>query len=87
MKGKNMITLVKHGNNEIEISNGLVPCESIFFSYSTAVAGLDDKGFYKTDKFFSKTTSKHINAWLAKNNALKNCRVIKHAEFIEKLKA
>jgi hypothetical protein len=61
MKGKKMITLVKHGNNEIELSNGLVPCESIFFAYSTAVAGLDDKGFYKTDKFFSKTTSEALS--------------------------
>ena len=81
-----MITLIKHGNNETEISNGLVPCESIFFSYSTAVAGLDEKGFYRTDKFYSSTTTKHINAWLAKTNALNNCRIIPQAEFVEKLK-
>ena len=45
-----MIKLIKHGNNETEISNGKTPVESIFFSYSTAVAGIDDLGFFKTDK-------------------------------------
>ena len=66
-----MIKLVKHGNNEIEIMNesSTQPIESIFFSYSTAVAGLDDKGFFKTAQKYSSTTTKHINKWLTKNNA------------------
>ena len=42
---------------------------TILFSYSTPVAcvifnveGMD--GFYRTDKFHSMTTSRHINKWL-----------------------
>jgi hypothetical protein len=82
-----MIKLIKHGNNETEISNGNTPVESVFFSYSTAVAGLDDKGFWKTDKFYSTTTSKHINQWLRKNLAFEKVRILPQKEVEEKLKA
>ena len=81
-----MIKLIKHGNNETEISNGKTPVESIFFSYSTAVAGIDDLGFFRTDKKYSTTTSKHINNWLRKNNAIDNCRIISQSEINEKIK-
>ena len=81
-----MIKLIKHGNNETEISNGKTPVESIFFSYSTAVAGIDDLGFFKTDKKYSITTSKHINNWLRKNNAIDNCRIISQSQINEKIK-
>jgi hypothetical protein len=81
-----MIKLTKHGNNETEISNGKTPVESIFFSYSTAVAGIDNLGFFKTDKKYSTTTSKHINNWLRKNNAIDNCRIISQSEINEKIK-
>lgn len=45
----------------------------VLFSYSTPVAayfpttndGL--KGYYRTSKFFSKTTSSHINKWMGSN--------------------
>ena len=63
-----MIKLIKHGNNETEITNGKTPCESVFFSYSTPVAGLDDKGFFKTSHKYSMTTTNHINKWLRQNN-------------------
>ena len=81
-----MIKLIKHGNNETEVSNGKTPVESIFFSYSTAVAGIDDLGFFRTDKKYSTTTSKHINNWLRKKNAIDNCRIISQSEINEKIK-
>ena len=81
-----MIKLIKHGNNETEVSNGKTPIESIFFSYSTAVAGIDDLWFFRTDKKYSTTTSKHINNWLRKNNAIDNCRIISQSEINEKIK-
>ena len=35
-----------------------------FFSYNTCVAGRDENGYWKVDKFYSRTTSKHINQYL-----------------------
>jgi hypothetical protein len=37
---------------------------SVFFSYNTPVGIIIDNSVYITDKFWSKTTSKHINWWL-----------------------
>ena len=51
------------GSNQTELSlnNG----NSIFFSYETPVAGFDaEDGFFKTETYYSKTTSRHINAYL-----------------------
>ena len=51
------------GSNQTELSlnNG----NSIFFSYETPVAGFDsDDGFFKTETYYSKTTSRHINKWV-----------------------
>ena len=37
---------------------------SIFFSYETPVAGFDaEDGFFKTETYYSKTTSRHINQY------------------------
>ena len=37
----------------------------VFFSYKTPVAAyLPDKGYVRTSKFYSVTTSRHINKWL-----------------------
>ena len=37
----------------------------VLFSYRTPVACLsDDNKYYRTDKFWSVTTSRHINKWL-----------------------
>ena len=50
------------GSNQTELSlnNG----NSIFFSYETPVAGFDSEdGFFKTETYYSKTTSRHINAY------------------------
>ena len=44
---------------ELEVNN-----TTILFSYSTPVAGYSDEGACRTDKFYSVTTSKHINKYL-----------------------
>ena len=45
---------------------------SVLFSYNTPVAYYDVKSglFYKTNKKWSVTTSKHINQWAGKDAAL-----------------
>lgn len=49
---------------ELELDN-----RTILFSYKTPVAALINENGnwhqYKTDKFWSRTTSRHINKWLA----------------------
>ena len=50
------------GSNQTELSlnNG----SSIFFSYETPVAGYhSEDGFFKTDTYYIKTTSRHINQY------------------------
>lgn len=48
----------------LEISDG-IGYYNVLFSYSTPVAMWSSGGGYvKTDKFWSKTTSRHINKWL-----------------------
>ena len=37
---------------------------SVLYSYSTPVAGYSDEGAFRTDQFYSVTTSKHINKYL-----------------------
>jgi hypothetical protein len=40
----------------------------VLFSYQTPVAALvPGKGWMRTEEFYSVTTSKHINRWLAEN--------------------
>ena len=49
------------GSNMTELNiNGV----SVLFSYSTPVAGWDDKGAFRTNKHYSATTTKHINKYL-----------------------
>jgi hypothetical protein len=45
--------------NQITLSDGT----QVLFSYQTPVAAWKEGQFYKTDKFWSKTTSKHVNEW------------------------
>lgn len=46
----------------------------VLFSYETPVAArvLTNEGtvFYRTLEFYSRTTSKHINSWLPKEDAI-----------------
>ena len=49
------------GSNMTELNfNGI----SVLFSYETPVAGWDNKGAFRTDTNYSRTTSKHINKYL-----------------------
>ena len=50
------------GSNQTELS--LTNGNSIFFSYETPVAGYhSEDGFFKTETYYSKTTSRHINQY------------------------
>jgi hypothetical protein len=49
------------GSNMTELS--LADNLSILFSYETPVAGWDQDGSFKTEQFYSRTTSKHINKY------------------------
>jgi len=51
---------------EIETERGIV-----LFSYKTPVAAKIDGKCYRTEDYHSKTTSKHINAWLGGRDAEK----------------
>lgn len=51
---------------EVEFSDGI----TVLFSYETPVAMQDANGyFFKTEDFWSVTTSKHINQWLKSKGA------------------
>ena len=60
-----MLKILKYGSNHvvIELNSEL----EVLFSYREPVAGFH-KGFFKTSKYWSKTTSKHINAYLDRKN-------------------
>ncbi len=66
------------GSNMTEIKTGN---SDVLFSYETPVAGWDDVGAFKTDNFFSQTTSRHINKYFEGFDATK-IRVVKQ-EYIE----
>jgi hypothetical protein len=49
---------------EVELENGT----TVFFSYKTPVAAhIQGEGFVKTEKYWSRTTSKHIGQFVARN--------------------
>jgi hypothetical protein len=55
--------LAQVGSNQtvITLHNGT----KVFFSYETPVAAyVPEQGWLKTERFYSRTTSKHINRWL-----------------------
>ena len=55
---------VAANQTEIELANGT----TVFFSYKTPVAAhIPGNGFYKTEKKWSRTTSKHIGQFIARN--------------------
>lgn len=54
--------LRKISTNATELSIG---DNTVLFSYSTPVAAhVPPEGYLRTDRTFSKTTSRHINTWL-----------------------
>jgi hypothetical protein len=55
------LTPIAANQNEVTINDGT----QIFFSYRTPVAAyLPSEGYVRTSKFWSVTTSRHINKWL-----------------------
>ena len=58
----NKMKLKKLASNmtELTLSNG----DTVLYSYDTPVAGWDEVGAYRTNKFFSQTTTNHINKYL-----------------------
>ena len=58
------MNLKSYGANQTEITLGNEL--KVFFSYETPVTAYDDLAgkYFRTSKFWSKTTSKHINNWL-----------------------
>ena len=60
------LTPIAANRNVISYDNGT----EIFFSYSTPVAGYDPElGYIKTDRWYSSTTTRHINKYLDVNKA------------------
>ena len=58
-----MLKIMKYGSNHVVIH--LNNDTEILFSYTTPVAGYTKElGWFRTDKKWSKTTSKHINQYL-----------------------
>jgi hypothetical protein len=55
---------VAANQTEVEMENGT----TVFFSYRTAVAAhVPGEGFFKTAKSWSRTTSRHIGQFIARN--------------------
>lgn len=55
------IKLIGSNQTELYKNNG----DIVFFSYETPVAiYLSGKGYFRTSKKFSNTTTRHINKWL-----------------------
>ena len=51
---------IKSNMNELVLNKDT----TILFSYQTPVAGWDEQGAFRTDKKYSKTTTRHINEYL-----------------------
>ena len=70
-----MLKIAPIGSNQTELTaNGM----KVLFSYKTPVAAWIYGQFYKTDKKWSATTSKHINKWT-------HCPIEKPQEFFDNL--
>ena len=68
IKGASMqLTPLASNMTEVETSEGRV-----LFSYRTPVAAyVYGEGFVRTEKWWSVTTSRHINKWLPENGTVK----------------
>ena len=55
------LTPIAANQNEVEFTNGT----QVFFSYRTPVAAYcPSRGYIRTAKYWSVTTTRHINKWL-----------------------
>lgn len=54
----------------------------ILYSYETPVAGYNSilQTYFKTDKKWSRTTTKHINSWLKKEGVKNNIITMKQSD-------
>lgn len=76
-----MLKINPVGQNQTEIETNNM---TIFFSYREPVSCfINGQGFFKTSKFWSKTTTAHVNKWL-KNNGAENVTG-KDQSFFDKL--
>jgi hypothetical protein len=57
------IRLTKEKDNIMNMIELKINGNHILFSYKTPVAGWDDCGAFRTEGFYSVTTSKHINKY------------------------
>jgi hypothetical protein len=58
------LTQITITSTQVSLADGT----EVLFSYQTPVAALvPGRGWMRTEKFYSITTSKHINKWLAAN--------------------
>ena len=55
------LKLIGSNQTEVEFNNGTC----IFFSYEQAVCVRNENGCFVTEEKYSRTTSKHINKWVA----------------------
>lgn len=74
------MNLTTIGANQTMIT--LADGSQVFYSYSTPVAAVIGGFSYKTDRKYSATTTRHVNAWLG--NGGKNAHV-KPQEFFDNL--
>ncbi len=74
---------VAANQTEVELPDGT----TVFFSYKTAVAAhIPGNGYYKTEKKWSVTTSKHIGKFIARNGG-SGAVIVKPQEFFDALGA
>lgn len=77
------IKTVFPNQTELTLANG----DTVFFSYETPVAAfVSGKGILRTKETFSRTTTKHINAFIQRTNPKATVTIVPQAE-IEKLSA
>ena len=53
------INIIQSNMTQLTLKDGT----QVLFSYQTPVASWKDGQFYKTDKKWSNTTTRHINKW------------------------
>jgi hypothetical protein len=74
--------LKPQGANQTELT--LPDGTLILYSYQTPVAcHIEGEGYFRTLEYFSRTTSKHIAQWLARNGA--HGVTLKEQEFFDNL--
>lgn len=62
------MNLINKGSNQVVVNLG---SRDVLFSYNTAVAYRENGEYFVTDKFWSVTTSKHINKFVNGAEAVK----------------